>query len=68
MRLLNIILHLLLVLTVTARNSIDFVDGAQFSVEYTYVKIEDFIFHKKFASDLSSVTKTAQNIDYQHRS
>jgi len=41
MGLLNIILHLLLVLTVTARNSIDFVDGAQFSVEYTYVKVED---------------------------
>ena len=36
MRLLNIILHLLLVLTVTARNSIDFVDGADLNVEYTY--------------------------------
>ena len=38
MGLLTIILHLLLVLTVTARNSIDFVDGAQFNVEYTTIR------------------------------
>ena len=36
MGLLTIILHLLLALTVTARNSIDFVDGADLNVEYTY--------------------------------
>lgn len=36
MRQLTIILHLLLALTVTARNSIDFVDGADLNVEYTY--------------------------------
>jgi len=38
MGLLTIILRLLLVPTVTARNSIDFVDGAQFSVEYTTIR------------------------------
>ncbi len=36
MKLLTIISHLLLALTVSARNSINFVDGANLSVEYTY--------------------------------
>ena len=36
MKLLTIISHLLLALTVSARNSINFVDGADLSVEYTY--------------------------------